>query len=86
LLRAAPGMREFQPSVPDRLAQWVDRCLARQPEDRPSAAELAIQLAAWADAAGAPRLEHIVRERRSVIATRSSALSSMRWLDAATAG
>jgi hypothetical protein len=35
----------------------VDRCLARQPEDRPSAAELASQLAAWADATGAPHLE-----------------------------
>jgi serine/threonine-protein kinase len=86
LLRAAPSVREFQPSVPHPLARWVDRCLARQPDDRPTAAELAIRLAAWADSAGAPRLERIVKERRVVIATLPSTLPAMRGLDAATSG
>jgi serine/threonine-protein kinase len=56
LLQDAPSIRAFQPSVPESLARLIDRCLAGQPERRPSAAELAIQLAAWADAAGAPPL------------------------------
>jgi serine/threonine-protein kinase len=46
-----------QPAVPAALAQLVDRCLARQPDQRPAAAELAHGLARWADAAGAPPLE-----------------------------
>jgi hypothetical protein len=57
LLQDAPSVCTFQASVPDSLARWVDRCLAREPEDRPSAAELASELAAWADATGAPDLE-----------------------------
>jgi serine/threonine-protein kinase len=59
LVDAVPNVRAFQPSVPEPLARWIDRCLARASE-RPAAAELARQLAAWADAAGAPRLECIV--------------------------
>jgi serine/threonine-protein kinase len=80
--RAAPSVRAFQPSVPERLALLVDGCLARHPEDRPPAAELARQLSVWADVAGAPRLEQIVGARRQVVAT----LSSVRGLDASTSG
>jgi serine/threonine-protein kinase len=57
LLDDAPGVCAFQPLVPASLAQLVDSCLARTPEQRPTAAALASQLAAWADAAGAPPLE-----------------------------
>lgn len=64
LLNDAPSIRAFRPSVPESLAYLVDRCLARDPEDRPSAADLASQLAAWADLAGAPPLECSVRRRR----------------------
>src|SRR6185436_14635981 len=65
LLDDAPSVRAFQPLVPESLAQLVDRCLARQPDDRPSAAELAVQLASWADAAGAPPLVGRTRERQA---------------------
>jgi serine/threonine-protein kinase len=57
LLDDAPSIRAFQPLVPESLAQLVARCLARQPEERPPASELAHQLSRWADAAGAPPLE-----------------------------
>ena len=57
LLDDAPRVRTVQPPVPAALAQLVDRCLARRPDERPSAAELAGQLARWANAAGAPPLE-----------------------------
>jgi serine/threonine-protein kinase len=72
LLRAlhdAPRVRAFQPAVPAALAELVDRCLARRPEDRPSAAELARGLAAWADTAGAPPLEIIARRVRDLVST-----------------
>jgi serine/threonine protein kinase len=64
LLHEAPSVRAFRPSVPEPLARLVDGCLARQPDARPAAAELASQLAAWADLAGAPPLEGSVRRRR----------------------
>jgi hypothetical protein len=73
LLHDAPSVRAFQPSVPEPLAHLVDRCLARAPEDRPAAAELARQLAAWADLAGAPPLERSVRGRREVGVTLAAA-------------
>jgi serine/threonine-protein kinase len=69
LVRAAPSVREFQPSVPESLARLVDRCLARHPDDRPRAAELQRQLAGWADVAGAPPLEHLVRLRSEIVRT-----------------
>ena len=61
LLTDAPSVGAFQPLVPESLARLVDRCLARDPEARPPAAELASQLAGWADAAGAPLLEWTAR-------------------------
>jgi hypothetical protein len=65
----APRLRTFQPSIPESLADLVDRCLARHAADRPSAADLASRLAAWADAAGAPPLELIANRHRDAIAT-----------------
>jgi len=69
LLDDAPGVRAVQPQVPESLAQLVDRCLARVPDARPTAGELATQLASWADAAGASPLEASVHVRRDVAAT-----------------
>ncbi len=69
LLDDAPSVRVFQPQVPESLAQLVDRCLAREPDQRPPAAELANQLASWADAAGALPLEGSTRMRREAAAT-----------------
>jgi len=69
VLREAPSVREFQPAVPESLARLIERCLAREPGDRPRAGELARQLAAWADAAGAPRLERLVRLRPELLGT-----------------
>jgi hypothetical protein len=76
LLEDPPAVRAFQPLVPESLAQLVDRCLARFPEDRPSAAELAAALAAWADGAAAPPLEGSTRVRQEVAATQLA-----RWSD-----
>ncbi|HEY0994095.1 MAG TPA: serine/threonine-protein kinase, partial [Kofleriaceae bacterium] len=70
LLDDAPSVRAFQPLVPESLAQIVDRCLAREPAERPSAAELARQLARWADTAGAPSLEGSAQVLREAAATR----------------
>jgi serine/threonine-protein kinase len=64
LMNEAPSVRAFRPSVPESLARLVDRCLARSPDRRPSAAELSSQLASWADAVDAPPLERCVRGRR----------------------
>jgi serine/threonine-protein kinase len=69
LLDDPPSVRAFQPAVPEPLAQLVDGCLAREPEQRPSAAELAARLARWADAAGAPPLDRTMHARRDVAGT-----------------
>jgi serine/threonine-protein kinase len=69
LLDDPPSIRAIEPAVPVPLALLVDRCLARQPEQRPSAAQLAIDLARWADAAGAPPLECSARVLRQTAAT-----------------
>ena len=69
LLDDAPSVRTVQPLVPEALAQLVDRCLARQPDARPTAAGLATQLASWADTARAPSLEIAMQRRRDAAAT-----------------
>jgi hypothetical protein len=71
LLDAAPSVRVFQPLVPESLAQIVDHCLAREPADRPPAAELARQLTRWADAARAPPLETSARLQRDAATRRA---------------
>jgi len=85
LLQDAPGVRAFQPSVPESLAALVDRCLARSPDERPAATELASQLAAWADAAGAAALELCVRARRETGLTQPAARGSQPLTEYATA-
>jgi serine/threonine protein kinase len=54
----------FQPAVPEALAALVDRCLVRDPRNRPGAADLARELATLADQAGARPLERIAQMRR----------------------
>jgi hypothetical protein len=73
LLYDAPQVRSIEPLVPASLAELVDRCLSRRPEDRPAAADLAHQLAAWADDAGAPPLEAITRAWREIGVTQPAA-------------
>jgi len=72
LLDDPPSVRAFQPLVPEPLAQLIDRCLAREPTERPPAAELAVQLARWADTAGAPPLD-VTRARLDTAATHPAA-------------
>ena len=60
LMRAiedAPPLRTFAPETPEPLAKLVMACLARDSVDRPSAGEAARELAAFADANGARKLE-----------------------------
>jgi hypothetical protein len=60
LMRAiedAPPLRTFAPETPETLAKLVMACLAREPGDRPSAADAARELGAFADANGARKLE-----------------------------
>jgi serine/threonine-protein kinase len=73
LLYDAPQVRSIQPLVPASLAEVVDRCLARRPEDRPAASALAHQLATWADDAGALPLEAITRAWREIGVTQPAA-------------
>jgi serine/threonine-protein kinase len=59
VLDAPPDPRSLEESVPDDLAALVARCLQKEPEDRPGAAELASALAAFARARNAPKLEEL---------------------------
>jgi hypothetical protein len=62
LLGDAPDVRSLQPDTPEALARLVARCLQRDPELRPGAAEVAQVLAAFADSSGVARLEVLERE------------------------
>ena len=60
LMRAiedAPQLRDFAPETPESLAKLVMACIAREPADRPAATTVARELAAFADANGARKLE-----------------------------
>lgn len=46
ILREPPALRETSPEVPEPLAALIHRCLAKAPDARPSAAELAAALRA----------------------------------------
>jgi hypothetical protein len=69
---APPDVRSLASSVPDALAALVARCLVKDPGGRPGAAQLATDLAACADALGAPALDAITRggglPRRTLVA------------------
>ncbi len=54
-LRQPPPDPHGRPGVPDALADWVRRCLGREPNERPSAAlEVAAALRAWLASVGEP--------------------------------
>jgi hypothetical protein len=57
----APDARSLSPSVPERLAELVSQCLAKDPAVRPSATELRKSLAAVADERDVPSLAHVRR-------------------------
>jgi len=57
ILTPPPEVASIEPAVPAWLSHWVAKCLRKKPEERPSAAELAAALRAFADDAGAPALE-----------------------------
>lgn len=59
----APDLRAVQADVDAELAQLVAACLSKNPGDRPTAGELGDRLREFADRAGAPALEAVVRGR-----------------------
>ena len=63
-LRDAPDVRSLHAEAPVALADLVARCLERDPEDRPSARELARRLAEFAEGEGVGSLETLERAGR----------------------
>jgi hypothetical protein len=63
-LRDAPDVRSFEAEAPAELADLVARCLERDPEDRPSARELALGLSTFADREGVGSLDTLERAGR----------------------
>jgi serine/threonine-protein kinase len=55
-----PPLASVAPEVPAALASLVDRCLAKSPSARPSAADLARALAEIADTLAAPRADALI--------------------------
>jgi TolB-like protein len=54
-LRQPPPDPRGRPGVPDELAEWVRRCLGREPQERPSGVlELSAALRAWLTSVGEP--------------------------------
>ena len=60
-----PDARALEPAVPDALADCVAQCLRKDPDQRPSAAELSQRLRAFADTCGTPALDEL--ERRGAL-------------------
>jgi len=71
---APPDVRTVRPDIAEQLALLISACLAKEPADRPTAAEVAHALRTVADASGAPPLEELIR--------RSAAEVTRRQLDA----
>jgi serine/threonine-protein kinase len=57
----APDVRSLEPEVPEALADLVALCLSKDPDARPSAAEMALRLGAFADANATPALPQLER-------------------------
>jgi serine/threonine-protein kinase len=78
---APPDLRERRPDVPPALAALVHRCLAKSPADRPTAAEVAGELGAYARAPEHPAEEPAEpgEDRTLVIARRPQAARRRRW-------
>jgi hypothetical protein len=60
-LRTPPDVRSLHGEAPDVLARLIARCLQRKPATRPDVREVARELAAFADAEGAPGLDALER-------------------------
>jgi hypothetical protein len=58
---AAPDARALEPAVPEQLAALVALCLRKDPDARPSAAEMAQRLARFADENATPSLLQLER-------------------------
>jgi eukaryotic-like serine/threonine-protein kinase len=65
-----PDVRELRPDCPPELASLVARCLAKVPDERPSAAEAARELGALAEAPLAPPV--MPADERTLVIRRSS--------------
>jgi eukaryotic-like serine/threonine-protein kinase len=78
---APPDVRERRPDVPPRLAELVGRCLGKNPAERPTAAELAAELGAFARTPAAPPGAAVPadEDRTLVIARRPPAARRRRW-------
>src|SRR5215208_4755499 len=74
LVDEAPPLSAVVPDAPPALVALLQRCLARDPSARPSAAALETSLRAIADQAGAPSLEavplHDPVDRAATVAAR----------------
>jgi serine/threonine-protein kinase len=57
-----PRLADHAPNIPARLASAIERCLHRRPTFRPSAGELAEQLASLGVELGAPPPLHLLSE------------------------
>ncbi|MCA9493068.1 MAG: hypothetical protein KC621_24220 [Myxococcales bacterium] len=56
-----PDVRSVRADVPAELAEVVAACLRTEPTRRPSAAEVAATLSAWANAHRVPSLDRLVQ-------------------------
>jgi serine/threonine-protein kinase len=73
VLATPPELRTIDATVPAALCELVARCLAKEPSARPTAAELARQLGAFADAAGAPALTKLALPSKVDVTVRARA-------------
>ena len=71
VMATPPELRAIDPSVPDALSSLVARCLDKEPSARPTAASLSAELAAFADAAGAPPLTKLLPASRGEATVRA---------------
>jgi serine/threonine-protein kinase len=69
----APDVRTIDAALPEPLALLVARTLAKEPKQRPTAAELAAALDAFADAAGAAPLAKLTKPATGEVTVRARA-------------
>ena len=65
LMHDAPDARSSEPDVPPPLAELVQRCLSRDPAERPAAFELGEALREFADRRSVPAVDVLERSRRA---------------------
>ena len=76
VIAPAPDVRTIDAALPEPLALLVARTLAKEPKQRPTAAELAAALDAFADAAGAPLASSPSPRRASDVARQTGGTQS----------